>query len=140
MDLFRNELETMLNTLLLAELTEFLSYDKYDVSGYNTGNSRNGYYERSLHTIFGNITIKIPRDRLGQFQNKLLTPYNRNFGNLEEMIIQLYQKGITTREIADIIEKCMVAIIRHKLFLILLKSLQKKWRRFIIGHYFHSLL
>ena len=42
MDLFRNELERMLNTLLLAELTEFLSYDKYDVSGYNTGNSRNG--------------------------------------------------------------------------------------------------
>lgn len=39
---------------------------------------------------------------MGQFQNKLLTPYNRNFGNLEEMIIQLYQKGITTREIADI--------------------------------------
>lgn len=105
MDLFRNELETMLNTLLLTELTEFLSYDKYDVSGYNTGNSRNGYYERSLHTIFGNITIKIHRDRLGRFQNKLLTPYNRNFGNLEEMIIQLYQKGITTREIADIIEK-----------------------------------
>ena len=65
MDLLRNELETMLNTLLLAELTElteFLSYDKYDVSGYNTGNSRNGYYERSLHTIFGNITIQIPRD------------------------------------------------------------------------------
>ncbi|PQL16140.1 hypothetical protein VEHSUH06_04340 [Veillonella sp. S13053-19] len=41
---------------------------------------------------------------MGQFQNKLLTPYNRNFGNLEEMIIQLYQKGITTCEIADIIE------------------------------------
>lgn len=60
----------MLNTLLLAELTEFLSYDKYYVSGYNTWNSRNEYYERSLHTIFSNITIKIPRDRLGQFQNK----------------------------------------------------------------------
>ena len=90
MDLFRNELETMLNRLLLAELTEFLSYDKYDVSGYNTDNSRNGYYERSLNTIFGNITIKIPRDRLGQFQNNLLTPYNRNFGNLEEMIIGNY--------------------------------------------------
>ena len=95
MDLLRNELETMLNTLLLAELTElteFLSYDKYDVSGYNTGNSRNGYYECSLHTILGNITIKIPREWLGQFQNKLLTQYNRNFGNLEEMIIQFYIK------------------------------------------------
>lgn len=95
----------MLNTLLLAELTEFLFYNKYDVSGYNTGDSRNGYYERSLHTIFGNITIQIPLDRLDQFQNKLLTLYNRNFGNLEEIIIQLYQKGITTCEIADIIEK-----------------------------------
>lgn len=95
----------MLNTLLLAELTEFLFYNKYDVNSYNTGNSRNGYYERSLHTIFGNITIQIPRDRLDQFQNKLLTLYNRNFDNLEEIIIQLYQKGITTYEIADIIEK-----------------------------------
>lgn len=65
MDLLRNELETMLNTLLLAELTElteFLSYDKYDVSDYTTGNSQNGYYERSLHTIFDNITVKIPHD------------------------------------------------------------------------------
>lgn len=104
MDLFRNELETMLNTLLLAELTELFAYDKYDISSYNTGNSRNIYYKRSLHTIFSNITIKILRNRFGQFQNKLLTPYNRNFSNLEEMIIQLYQKGITTREIADIIE------------------------------------
>jgi len=60
MDLFRNELETMFSTLLLTELTEFLSYDKYNVSGYNTGNSRNGYYECSLYTIFSNITIKIP--------------------------------------------------------------------------------
>lgn len=42
---------------------------------------------------------------MDQFQNKLLTLYNRNFGNLEEIIIQLYQKGITTCEIADIIEK-----------------------------------
>jgi len=39
MDLFRNELETMLNTLLLAELIEFLSHDKYNVNGYNTGDS-----------------------------------------------------------------------------------------------------
>lgn len=70
MDLFRYEIETMLNTLLLAELTEFLSYDKYYVSGYNANNSQKGYYQRSLHTLFSNITIKKPRDRLGQFQNK----------------------------------------------------------------------
>ncbi len=60
----------------------------------------------------------MPNVRLGQFQNKLLIPYNRNFGNLEEMIIQFYQKCISTREIDDSFEKCVVAIIRHKLFLI----------------------
>lgn len=65
--IFIDLLETMLNTLLLTKLTEFLSYDKYDISGYNTGSSRNGYYECSLHTISGNITIKIPCNRLEQF-------------------------------------------------------------------------
>ena len=55
MDLFRNELETMLNTLLLAELTEFLSYDKYDVSGYNTGNSRMAI--TSVHYILFSVIL-----------------------------------------------------------------------------------
>jgi len=48
--------------LLLAKLTEFLSYDNYDVSGYNTGDSRNECYACSLHTFFRNITIKLSRD------------------------------------------------------------------------------
>ena len=52
----------MVNTPTLDREPEFLSYDKYDVSDYNTGSSHNGYYKRSLHTIFSNITIKIPRD------------------------------------------------------------------------------
>ena len=79
------------------------------------GNSRNGYYKRSLHTVFANITLKIPYNRLGQFQNKLLTPYNRNFDNLEKNDYTAYQKGVIIREIVDIIENCMVATIRHKL-------------------------
>lgn len=73
-----------MNTPTFDREPEFLSYDKYDVSNYNTGNSHNEYYKRSLHTIFNNITIKISRDGLKQFQNKSLTPYNRNFGNLEK--------------------------------------------------------
>ena len=52
----------MVNTPTFDREPEFLSYDKYDVSDYNTGSSHNGYYKRSLHTIFSNITIKIPRD------------------------------------------------------------------------------
>lgn len=105
MELFRNELQSILNTLLMAELTEFLHYKKHDVKGYNTGNSRNGSYDRKLHTMFGDITVSIPRDRLGLFQNKLLARYNRNFGPLEEMVINLYKHGISTREISEIIER-----------------------------------
>lgn len=52
----------MLTTLLLDKLTEFLFSDRYDVSSYNMGNLRNGYYEHSLHNIVGNITNKILRD------------------------------------------------------------------------------
>ncbi|KAF1682444.1 IS256 family transposase, partial [Veillonella sp. R32] len=52
-DVFRKELEKTINLLLETELTEFLSYEKYAVEGYNTGNSRNGYYVRHLKTQFG---------------------------------------------------------------------------------------
>lgn len=73
-------------------------------------------YERSLHTIFGNITIKMPRVRLGQFQNKLLTPYNQNFGNLEEMIIQLYQQCIATRKTDDFFENVWLLLFATNYF------------------------
>ena len=104
-DVFRKELEKTINLLLETELTEFLSYEKYAVEGYNTGNSRNGYYVRHLKTQFGEISVQIPRDRAGKFSNKTIEPYRREFGDLETTIIHLYRKGITTREIADLIEK-----------------------------------
>ena len=80
----------MTNTMSVAIIREILEMDNI----------------MSVPCILFSVILRIiPRNRLGQFQNKLLIPYNRNFGNLEKMIIQLYQKGITTREIADIIEK-----------------------------------
>lgn len=104
-EIFRQELERTINILLETELTEFLQYEKYSTDGYNSGNSRNGYYERTIKTQFGEITARIPRDRIGEFSNKTLPPYRREYGDLESMVIHLYCKGITTREIADLIEK-----------------------------------
>lgn len=105
MDAFREELEKTINTLLKNELTGFLNYEKHDVKGYNSGNSRNGYYSRTLKTAFGEITVQIPRDRNGEFHNQTLTPHQREYGDLESMVIHLYRKGVTTRDIADLIEK-----------------------------------
>ena len=52
-ELFRSHLEKAINTLLRTELTAFLDYEKYDRIGFNTGNSRNGSYVRTVKTEYG---------------------------------------------------------------------------------------
>lgn len=104
-ELMRIQLEQAFNTLLQEELTAFLQYDKYDFTGYGTDNSRNGEYTRTLHTEFGPITVIMPRDRLGEFTSAAIKPYQRRVDELEQMVIKMYKKGITTREIADLLEK-----------------------------------
>ena len=104
-EIVRLEIETVVNQLLLTELTEFLDYEKYDVIGYNSGNSRNGYYSRTLDTKYGKINIEIPRDRNGEFKQQTVPAYDRRTDSLETTILQLYSHGVTTSEIADLIEK-----------------------------------
>ncbi len=104
-ELIRVEIEKAVNELLQQEMTALLTYDKYEFSGYGTGNSRNGQYERQLITRFGTITVVMPRDRNGEFSPVTIAPYQRSTDELESMVIKLYQQGMTTREIADIIER-----------------------------------
>ena len=104
-EIVRLEIETVVNQLLLTELTEFLDYEKYDVIGYNSGNLRNGYYSRTLDTKYGKINIEIPRDRNGEFKQQTVPAYDRRTDSLETTILQLYSHGVTTSEIADLIEK-----------------------------------
>lgn len=105
-DLVNNLIKNFLEKLLKAELTEFLEYEKYEPIGNNSGNSRNGYYSRGLHTKYGKIEdLQVPRDRNGEFQTALFEPYKRRDNWLEDMIINMYARGLSTRDIADIIEK-----------------------------------
>lgn len=104
-DLLRKQLQQAVNDLLEAELTAFLGYDPYARDGWNTGNSRNGAYFRKVDTQFGQIEVQVPRDRNGQFHQHTLPDYKQHADVLESMIIKLYSKGVTTREIADLIEK-----------------------------------
>lgn len=104
-EFFRTHLEKAVNDLLKIELTEFLGYQKHSVDGYGTGNSRNGFYSRDLDTRFGKLHLSIPRDRNGDFEQKLIPDYARRTDDLETTIITLYKKGIPHREISDLIEK-----------------------------------
>jgi putative transposase len=104
-EVFRSHLETAVNTLLTTELTAFLDYEKYDRIGFNSGNSRNGSYGRKLHTEYGDLNIQIPRDRNGEFKQQTVAPYKRSNDTLESFVIHMFQKGVTTSEIAGLIEK-----------------------------------
>ncbi|WP_195640492.1 transposase, partial [Enterococcus durans] len=76
-ELFRVHLEKAVNTLLKTELTAFLDYEKYDRTGFNSGNSRNGNYSRSFKTEYGELNLAIPRDRNGEFSQQTLPAYRR---------------------------------------------------------------
>lgn len=99
-------IKDMMETLMKAELTELLKYEKYSPEGHNSGNSRNGFYKRSYETKYGKIeNLNIPRDRNDEFQQQLIPPYKRRDGWLEDMIMQLYANGVSTRDVGSIIEK-----------------------------------
>ena len=104
-ELFRKHLEEAMNSLLQAELSSFLSYEKYSSRGRNSGNSRNGTYNRSFETEYGRLELKIPRDRKGEFCNQLLEPYQRREDALEANVIHMFQKGMSSRDIGDVIGK-----------------------------------
>ena len=104
-EIFRIELEKAFNQLLETELACFLGYEKYSKDGYNTGDSRNGYYKRTFQTKYGELKLSIPRDRAGMFKQQTLPSHARSDDSLEQMVILMYSKGVTTREIAEIIEK-----------------------------------
>ena len=98
--LFSGTLEQMLE----AELTAHLGYEPYAACGRNSGNSRNGKRARSLRTSTGDMTIQVPRDRNSEFQPVLLDKYQTSTNELEEQIIALYAKGVSTRDIQETLQ------------------------------------
>ena len=88
-EFFRSHLKAASDDLLKTELTAFLGYEKNSTTGYNTGNSRNGYYERDLDTKYGKLHVSIPRDRNEAFDQKLILGYAKRTHDLETTIITL---------------------------------------------------
>jgi transposase-like protein len=94
-------LKPLMQEMLEAEMTEHLGYPKHHVSGYLTGNSRNGSYQRTLRSSDGNLSLNVPRDREGQFAPTIVTSYKQVSTELEQKIIALYAVGTSTKDIAE---------------------------------------
>lgn len=105
-DTVKRMFQLMFESLMESERTTLLGYQKHDPTGYNTGNSRNGYYERDLATGLGLLEqLKIPRDRLGEFTPELLDKWEQSTKPMDHLIMSLYAKGMSTRDINDVVEK-----------------------------------
>lgn len=95
----------VLQEILEAELDEHLGYEKYDISEKNTNNSRNGFSKKNVKTAFGNIELDVPRDRKGEFKPNIVPKHKRDISGLEQKIISLYARGMSTRDIHDQIKE-----------------------------------
>jgi len=87
-------------TVLQAEMDEHLGYVKHDITGNNSGNSRNGINHKTISTQYGETEIEIPRDRNGTFDPKIVPKYQTKGKDIENQIIAMYAKGMSCADIA----------------------------------------
>ena len=95
--LFARTLEQMLE----GELTAELGYEKYEAKGRNRGNSRNGKRAKTVKTSNGEVQVSVPRDRQGMYKPQILEKYKHNTNELEEKILAMYSRGMSTRDIEE---------------------------------------
>ena len=99
-DVFKLMVGEMLENGLEGELDDELGYTKYDYRNKDGENSRNGYSKKTLKTSFGETEIKVPRDRDGEFEPQLIKKNQTTLtGDIEEKILSMYAKGMTTSDI-----------------------------------------
>lgn len=101
----RQMVQTAMNDLMKVELDSVLGYQKYSRETEGSDNCRNGSYQRTFDTEYGAVELNVPRDRKNEFNTALFDAYQRRSAWLEDMVIALYQKGSTTSEICELIEK-----------------------------------
>lgn len=89
----------LVENALEGEMTEHLGYEPHAPEGRNTGNSRNGKGEKTVHTESGSVEIEVPRDRAGTFDPKLVRKRQRRLEGFDDKVLSLYARGMSTREI-----------------------------------------
>ena len=91
--------KAVIERALQAEMTHELGYARDDPAGVGSGNSRNGSGRKTISTTNGSVTLDVPRDRNGTFEPKIVPKRARRLGQIDEMILSLYARGLSTRDI-----------------------------------------
>ncbi len=90
----------VLESALEGEITDHLGYDKHDPAGANSGNSRNGSRAKTVLTDVGSVEVAVPRDRQGSFEPTIVRKRQRRLSGVEDLVLSLSAKGLTTGEIS----------------------------------------
>ncbi len=99
--LFKESFKDILQELLEAEMEASIGYAKNNKEGVDTENKRNGYSPKTVKSQYGQFQVDVPRDRNGEFEPMILPKHQRDISGIEEKIISLYGRGMTTRNIHD---------------------------------------
>lgn len=99
--LFKDSFKDMMQELLEAEMDASIGYTKNNKSDVTSENKRNGYSPKTVKSQYGEFQVDIPRDRAGEFEPKIIPKYQRDISGIEEKVISLYARGMTTRDIHD---------------------------------------
>lgn len=96
----------VLQTVMEAELEDKLGYEKSERVSSNdektvSKNYRNGYSKKTVKTQLGEVDVKIPRDRNGEYEPQIIGKYDRNADGMEEKILALYSCGMSQRDISE---------------------------------------
>jgi Transposase and inactivated derivatives len=104
-ELFKESIAEFMENGLESELDEELGYSKYDYKNKETDNSRNGHSQKTLRTSFGEVNVSVPRDRNGEFEPQVLKKNQTSISqDIEEKILSMYAKGMTTEDIGTHIQ------------------------------------
>src|SRR5262245_860467 len=108
--MMKSALECMLDTEMAAHLARKaveapLPFEPADARDGAPKNRRNGHSKKTIQGEMGDIPLDIPRDRAGTFQPQLIGKYQRRLAGFDEKILALYAKGLTTRDIQDVVQQ-----------------------------------
>lgn len=91
--------KAVLERALEAEMSEHLGYERRDLAGHGSGNSRNGTSPKTVLTDAGAVTLAVPRDRNGEFEPRLVPKNARQLAGFNDRILSLYARGMSVRDI-----------------------------------------
>jgi putative transposase len=126
-DMIKQAVEAALH----AEMSDHLGYDKHAAEGRGSGNSRNGLTGKTVQTTAGPVDLDVPRDRNGTFDPVTVPKGTRRLTDFDDMIISLYAKGMTTRDIAEHLTATYGASVSHETIANITDAINeqvKEWR------------